>query len=133
MEAMNLPCMGSYSWPIHLVIDLKTLHHNRPFHFQRFWVQHRIFLAKLECCWKLIEVTGSSLMHEHIFQEKQRLEEEMEPLQTCIIQEGHNEQLVAKEGYQALLVCCLQALLVYELSRLPDPKSMYKDLVGIFR
>lgn len=74
----------------------------------------------------------NKLEFEHIFQEKWRLEEQMEALRTCIIQEGHNEQLVAEEGYQALLVYWLQALLVYEISRFPGPKSMYKDLVGLF-
>ena len=48
IESTNMPLFNSDHWPINLNIDLQTPIMNRPFLFEKLWVKHPSFMAKIK-------------------------------------------------------------------------------------
>ena len=55
IESTIMPIFSSDNWPINLNIDLQTPINNRLFRFEKFWLKHPNFMAKIEQWWQETE------------------------------------------------------------------------------
>eukprot|EP00253_Pinus_taeda_P035656 PITA_35656 len=51
LESSILPSGGSDHWPISLIIDVPRHPSNKPFRFEKFWIEHPNFLTMVEKWW----------------------------------------------------------------------------------
>eukprot|EP00253_Pinus_taeda_P001720 PITA_01720 len=81
-----LPCGGSDHWPISLTAMIQGTPRNKPFRFEKFWLEHLDFIQLVEKWWQEpveIRVFGN------IFKEKTKIEEQLEKIHNDWIQ-GNN-------------------------------------------
>lgn len=119
VEAKIIPSLGSDHWSIRLEIDIKKNRGRRPFRFESFWLRDPEFIKKIEEWWCQSSVQGRGQMQTfqlklkelkgkikkwnkeefgNIFEDKQKLEGEMESIQQKMILEGRTEDSINKEG-----------------------------------
>ena len=119
MEANILPIGGSDHWPVQLHFTNMIKPQNRPFRFERFWIDHPTFMQNIQSWWTQTSVKSDNIMYifqqklksiktklkcwnkntfGNIFQAKKELEEKMANLQQSMIKDGPNEDRLAQES-----------------------------------
>lgn len=64
VESNILPSGGSDHWPISLAVELQGTPRNKPFRFEKFWIEHPNFLTMVEKWWsEPLEVAGSKMFN----------------------------------------------------------------------
>eukprot|EP00253_Pinus_taeda_P023451 PITA_23451 len=111
LESSILPSGGSDHWPISLIIDVPGHPSNKPFRFEKFWIEHPNFFTMVEKWWaEPLAVEGSKMFNlqnrlkhiklklkdwnhtvfGNIFQEKATIEEKLEQI--------HKEGIAGRRG-----------------------------------
>eukprot|EP00253_Pinus_taeda_P005824 PITA_05824 len=101
MESSILPSGGSDHWPISLIVEVPGTPRNKPFRFEKFWIEHPNFLTMVEKWWSEPLVEEGSKMFNlqkrlkniklklkdwnktvfgNIFQEKATIEQKLEQI-----------------------------------------------------
>eukprot|EP00253_Pinus_taeda_P026936 PITA_26936 len=63
-ESDILPSGGSDHWPISLIVEVQGTPRNKPFRFEKFWLDHPNFLEMVEKWWsEPLEVRGSKMFN----------------------------------------------------------------------
>eukprot|EP00253_Pinus_taeda_P001936 PITA_01936 len=92
VESDILPTGGSDHWPISLTVAVQGTLRNKPFRFEKFWLDHPNFLELVEKWWsKPLEVFGD------IFKEKTRIEEKLEQIHKDWASRHNNEEYAEQE------------------------------------
>eukprot|EP00253_Pinus_taeda_P034616 PITA_34616 len=123
-ESDILPNGGSDHWPISLIVEVQGTPRNKPFRFEKFWLDHPNFLEMVEKWWsEPLEVRGSKMFNlqkrlkapkekikdwnktvfGNIFQEKAILENKLEQIYTNGAAGNHREILKNHNDIFALL------------------------------
>eukprot|EP00253_Pinus_taeda_P003585 PITA_03585 len=64
LESNILPSGGSDHWPISLVVEIPGTPRNKPFRFEKFWIEHPNFLTMVEKWWpEPIDEEGSKMFN----------------------------------------------------------------------
>eukprot|EP00253_Pinus_taeda_P027193 PITA_27193 len=63
-ESDILPSGGSDHWPISLIVEVQGTPRNKPFRFEKFWLDHPNFLEMVKKWWsETLEVRGSKMFN----------------------------------------------------------------------
>ena len=63
IESTIMQLFSSDHWPINLNINLQTPATNRPFRFEKFWLKHPNFMAKVKQWWQETEHFSGTIMY----------------------------------------------------------------------
>lgn len=64
VESNILPSGGSDHWPVSLTVELQGTPRNKPFRFEKFWIEHPNFLSMVEKWWsEPLDETGSKMFN----------------------------------------------------------------------
>eukprot|EP00253_Pinus_taeda_P015714 PITA_15714 len=64
VESDILPSGGSDHWPISLIVEVSGTPRNKPFRFEKFWLDHPNFLEMVKKWWsKPLEISGSKMFN----------------------------------------------------------------------
>jgi hypothetical protein len=119
LEGNILPWGGSDHWPVRLEENFQATPKNRPFRFEKFWIDHPTFKENIKAWWQEeIQEQGTKMFrlqkklkhikeklkkwNKEVFgnidQAKKLIEERMERLQEQCIQEGYTEERKKEEN-----------------------------------
>eukprot|EP00253_Pinus_taeda_P001927 PITA_01927 len=118
VESDILPTTGSDHWPISLTVVVQSTPRNKPFRFEKFWLDHPNFLELVEKWWsEPLEAKGSKMFNLQkklriikekikewnrivfgdIFKEKTRIEEKLEQIHKDWASGHSNEEYAEQE------------------------------------
>eukprot|EP00253_Pinus_taeda_P012046 PITA_12046 len=117
-ESDILPSGGSDHWPISLIVEVQGTRRNKPFRFEKFWLDHPNFLEMVKKWWsEPLEVRGSKMFNlqkklkatkeklkdwnktvfGNIFQEKAILENKLEQIHRNGAAGNHSVEAIEQE------------------------------------
>eukprot|EP00253_Pinus_taeda_P030838 PITA_30838 len=131
VESDILPIGGSDHWPISLIVEVQGTPRNKPFRFEKFWLDHPNFLEMVKKWWsERLEVRGSKIFNlqkklkatkekikdwnktvlGNIFQEKAILENKLEQIHKDGAVGNHSVEAMEQEKtlFQQWHKCCFQ-------------------------
>jgi exonuclease III len=118
LECNILPWGGSDHWPVQLEAGFQTTPKNRPFRFEKFWIEHPTFKEKIKQWWREEQPEQGTRMFKlykklkyikyklkewnkeifgNINQGKKNIEDKMRKLQEICIAEGYTEDRKKEE------------------------------------
>eukprot|EP00253_Pinus_taeda_P022384 PITA_22384 len=118
VESSILPSGGSDHWPISLIVEVPGTPRNKPFHFEKFWIEHPNFLTMVEKWWaEPLAKEGSKMFNlqkrlkniklklkdwnktvfGNIFQEKATIEQKLEQIHKAGMAGRRDEDSCAQE------------------------------------
>jgi hypothetical protein len=118
LDCNILPWGGSDHWPVQLEAGFQTTPKNRPFRFEKFWIEHPTFKERIKQWWWEEKPEQGTRMFKlykklkhikyrlkewnkdtfgNINQEKNNIEEKMKKLQETCISEGYTEEWKKEE------------------------------------